>query len=116
MVKNGGQILFLEPNEIDWIEAANYYSCLHVGSKKHLLRRSMSELDRDLDPNVFQRVHRSAIVNLARVHGMQLNRNGEHEVLLRTGSKLPISRRYRRRFQSALAATAGDLRGSSGGR
>ena len=115
MIKSGGQILFLEPNEIDWIEAANYYTCLHVGSKTHLLRRSMSELDRDLDPKVFQRVHRSAIVNLAQVRGVQLNCKGEHEVLLKTGSTLSISRRYRRRFQSALAAIAGDMKGSSGG-
>ena len=116
MIKSAGQVLFLEPNEIDWIEAANYYSCLHVGSKTHLLRRSMSELDRDLDPNIFQRVHRSTIVNLARVRAMQVNRNGEHEVLLRDGSTLPVSRRYRRQLHFAMATTAGDTKGPSGGR
>ncbi len=91
-VKSGGQILFVEPGDIDWIEAADYYACLHVGAKRHLLRRSMAELEQDLDPNVFCRLHRSAIVNLARVRGLQLNRSGEYEALLIDGSTLPISR------------------------
>ena len=102
-VKSGGQILFLELGDIDWIEAADYYACLHVGARTHLLRRSMSELEQDLDPNVFCRIHRSAIVNLTRVRGLQLNRSGEYEALLRDGRTLPISRRYRRHIQSAVA-------------
>ena len=102
-VKSGGQILFLEPGDIDWIEAADYYACLHVGARTHLLRRSMSELEQDLDPNVFCRIHRSAIVNLTRVRGLQLNRSGEYEALLKDGRTLPISRRYRRHIQSAVA-------------
>ncbi len=101
-VKSGNQILFLEPQDIDWIEAADYYACLHVGSRTHLLRRSMSELERDLDPNTFRRIHRSAIVNLARVRGLQLNHAGEYEVLLNDGITLPISRRYRRQIQSVV--------------
>jgi two-component system LytT family response regulator len=102
-VKSSGQILFVEPGEIDWIEAADYYACLHVGARRHLLRRSMSELEQDLDPNVFCRIHRSAIVNLARVRGLQLNGNDEYEALLADGSTLPISRRYRKQIQSAVA-------------
>ena len=106
-VKSGGQILFLEANDIDWIEAEDYYACLHVGARRHLLRRSMSELEKDLDPNAFCRIHRSAIVNLARVRALQLNRSGEYEALLNDGTTLPISRRYRRQIQSAVAANAG---------
>jgi len=104
-VKSGGQILFLEAEDIDWVEAADYYACLHVGARTHLLRRSMSELEQDLDPKTFCRIHRSAIVNLARVRGLQLNRSGEYEVLLSNGSTLPISRRYRRQIQSAIGAS-----------
>jgi two-component system LytT family response regulator len=103
-VKSAGQILFLQPADIDWIEAADYYACLHVGARTHLLRRSMSELEQDLDPSLFCRIHRSAIVNLARVRALQSNRHGEYEVLLDNGSTLPISRRYRRQLQSAVAA------------
>lgn len=106
-VKNAGQIVFLKPRDIDWIEAADYYACLHVGGKSHLLRRSMSELEQDLDPSVFCRIHRSAIVNLARVRALQLNRNGEYEVLLENGSTLPISRRYRKQLQTAVAGNQG---------
>jgi two-component system LytT family response regulator len=95
--------LFLKPAEIDWIEAADYYACLHIGSRTHLLRRSMSELEQDLDPSAFCRIHRSAIVNLSRVRALQLNSGGESEVLLDNGGTLPISRRYRRQLQSALA-------------
>jgi two-component system LytT family response regulator len=104
-VKSAGQTLFLKPAEIDWIEAADYYACLHVGTRTHLLRRSMSELEEDLDPGVFCRIHRSAIVNLARVRALQLNRDGESEVLLDNGSALPVSRRYRRQLQSALRSS-----------
>jgi len=103
-VKSAGQMLFLQPADIDWIEAADYYACLHVGARTHLLRRSMSELEQDLDPSLFCRIHRSAIVNLARVRALQSNRNGEYEVLLDNGSTLPISRRYRRQLQSAVTA------------
>ena len=104
MVKSSGQILFLEPGDVDWIEAANYYACLHVGARTHLLRRSMSELEEDLDPNVFCRVHRSAIVNLTRARAVQFNRGGEHEVLLDNGTTVPVSRRYWKRLHVAVAA------------
>src|SRR5215467_10364660 len=71
-VKSAGQVLFLKLAEIDWIEAADYYACLHVGARSHLLRRSMAELEQDLDPKAFCRIHRSAIVNLERVRGLEL--------------------------------------------
>jgi two-component system LytT family response regulator len=102
-VKTAGQVLFLEPADIDWIEAADYYSCLHIGAKTHLLRRSMSELEQELDPDVFCRIHRSAIVNLTRVRALQSSAGGEHEALLHNGTTLPISRRYRTQFQVKLA-------------
>src|SRR5271168_1566403 len=69
-VKSAGQVVFLRPSQIDWIEAADYYACLHVGPKSHLLRRSMAELEQELDRAVFCRVHRSTIVNLNRVRGL----------------------------------------------
>jgi two-component system, LytTR family, response regulator len=102
VIKSAGQILFLRISEIDWIEAADYYACLHVGSTTHLLRRSMSDLDRDLDPDIFCRIHRSAIVNLNRVRTLVLNEDGERDVLLENGMTLRSSRRYRRQLQSRL--------------
>jgi two-component system, LytTR family, response regulator len=102
IIKNAGQISFVKISEIDWIEAADYYACLHVGARSHLLRRSLSDLEEDLDPNVFCRVHRSSIVNLERVRGLKLTPDGDCEVLLDTGTSVRLSRRYRKQLQERL--------------
>jgi two-component system LytT family response regulator len=116
-VKGAGQVSFLKISEIDWIEAADYYSCLHVGARTHLLRRSMAELDQELDQAVFCRIHRSTIVRLDRVRGLKLNESGEYDVLLEDGTMLRLSRRYRKQLQSRLSArgTAAAERSSVGG-
>jgi two-component system, LytTR family, response regulator len=101
-IKGTGQVFFVKISDIDWIEAADYYTCLHVGTKTHLLRRSMSELDQELDPALFCRIHRSSIVNVARVEGLKLNPEGEYEVVLKHGIKLRLSRRYRKLVQERL--------------
>jgi two-component system LytT family response regulator len=113
VVKGTGQVWFVKLSDIDWIEAADYYSCLHVGRKTHLLRRSMSELEQELDANVFCRIHRSSIVNLDRVERIELDEDGEHEVLLNTGARLRLSRRYRKQLQSCLGEVGRRSRGSS---
>lgn len=102
-VKSAGQIHFLKLSEIDWIEAADYYSCLHIGPKTHLLRRSMAELEAELDPNLFCRIHRSAIVQIDRVKSLQINKIGEYDVLLNDNTTtLRLSRRHRKHLQSRL--------------
>lgn len=106
VIKETGQVRFIKTSEIDWIEAADYYACLHVGNKTHLLRRSMAELEQDLDPNSFCRAHRSSIVNLDRVDRIELNEDGEHDVLLKGGVRLRLSRRYRKELQARLATAA----------
>jgi two-component system LytT family response regulator len=100
-VKSLGQVFFVKVAEIDWVEAADYYACLHVGSKTHILRRSMSDLERDLNPANFCRIHRSTIVNLDRVRALQLDKDGDSEVLLGDGTKLRLSRGYRDAFRKA---------------
>src|SRR5215470_13240631 len=101
-IKNAGEVSFVKIADIDWIEAADYYACLHVGAKSHLLRRSLSELEEELDPLPFCRIHRSTIVNLDRVQSLKLNQEGEYDVLLRPGTVLRLSRRYRKQLQSRL--------------
>jgi len=101
-IKSAGQVSFLRISEIDWIEAADYYACLHVGPKAHLLRRSMGELEQELDEKMFCRIHRSTIVNLERVRGLKVNEDGEYDVLLDNGAKLRMSRRYRKELQARL--------------
>ncbi len=105
VVRSQGQVLFLNVADIDWIEAAGYYACLHVGSDTHVLRRSLSELQQDLGEHRFTRIHRSIIVNLDRVRGLQLQEGGEYEVVLRSKVRLRLSRRYRKQLQVRMGAT-----------
>ena len=102
-VKGTGQVWFVRLSEIDWIEAADYYACLHVGARSHLLRRSLMELERELQGSVFCRIHRSTIVNLERVRALATNADGDYDVLLEDRTSLPVSRRHRRRLQEQLA-------------
>ena len=102
VIKSPGAVSFVKVSEIDWIEAADYYACLHVGAKSHLVRRSMADLEEDLDPKLFCRVHRSSIVNLERIRGLKLGEDGEYEVLLDNGLGVRLSRRYRKQLQERM--------------
>jgi two-component system LytT family response regulator len=102
MVKSASRVFFLKVDEVDWIEAADYYVKLHVGRKGHLLRESMSDLEGRLDPEKFLRIHRSSIVNLDRVKEMHPLFNGEYVVLLHDGTELKLSRSRREQLQQLL--------------
>jgi two-component system LytT family response regulator len=102
-VKELGRIVYIEQDDIEWIEAADYYVCVHVAERSHLLRRSMTELERELDEGLFSRVHRSVIVNLSRVRALELG-DSDCSVVLKSGTRLPLSRRYRKQVQARLAA------------
>jgi two-component system LytT family response regulator len=104
VVKNRGQVLFLNVADIDWIEAAGYYACVHAGGDTHIIRRTLSELERDLGDAAFVRIHRSIIVNLDRVHGLELQNGGEYEVVLKSKVRLQLSRRFRKRLQERMGA------------
>ena len=102
VVRSRGRVLFVSVADIDWIEAAGYYACLHVGSDTHILRRSLSELEQDLGDEKFVRIHRSLVVNLERIRGLELQTGGEYEVVLKSRVRLRLSRRYRKRLQDRL--------------
>jgi len=102
VIKERGQLLFLPAADIDWIEAAGYYACLHIGNATHVMRRTLSELERDLGTERFVRIHRSIIVNLDRIRGLELQQGGEYEVVLKTQVRLRLSRRFRRALQDRL--------------
>jgi two-component system, LytTR family, response regulator len=102
-IKSIGQILFVRMSEIDWIEAADYYASLHVGTRTHLLRRSMAELEQELDATDFCRIHRSTIVKIDRIRSLELNENGDYDVLLNDDTRLRMSRTYRKTLQSRLS-------------
>jgi len=101
-IKNAGEMLFLKISEIDWIEAADYYVCLHAGASTHLLRRSMNEVEEELGTGAFCRIHRSAIVNLERVRRLEVSEEGGTDVVLGNGTRLRLSRRYKKRLQGRL--------------
>jgi two-component system LytT family response regulator len=102
-VRLGTRTAFVRLDDVDWIEAADYYARLHVGGASHLLRETMDELEARLDPRRFVRVHRSAIVRVDRVRELRAVAAGRHEVVLRDGTRLPLSRSRRERVERALA-------------
>ena len=104
MVKSRGQVLFLSVTDIDWIEAAGYYACVHAAGVTHVIRRTLSELERDLGAERFIRIHRSIIVNVERIQGLELQPGGEYEVVLKSKVRLQLSRRFRKRLQDRMAA------------
>src|SRR5580698_5088303 len=104
VVRSRGEVLFVNVADIDWIEAAGCYACLHVGNDTHIMRRTLSELERDLGEEKFIRIHRSTIVQLDRIHGLELQSGGDYEVVLRCKSRLRLSRRFRKRLQDRLRA------------
>lgn len=108
VIKSAGQVSFVRISDIDWIEAADYYAGVHVGPRTHLLRRSLADLEQELESSRFCRVHRSAIVNVDRVRALQLNSNGEYNVVLENGSELRLSRRFRKHLQQRLAGMVTD--------
>lgn len=102
MVKCSGEIFFLKPTEIDWIEAEGDYMKFHVGGKSHLMRETMARLEARLDPKRFVRIHRSTIVNLDCVRKLSPSFVGEYAVVLTDGTKLELSRGYQDRLQTHL--------------
>ena len=102
VVKSGGRLFFLRAEEIDWIEAAGNYVRLHLGEEAHLFRETMTRMEARLDTRRFVRIHRSRIVNTERIKELQPWFNGEYVVVLRNGTRLPLSRGYRDKLQEQL--------------
>jgi two-component system LytT family response regulator len=102
MVKSAGRIYFVRIADIDWIEAAANYVRLHVGKEDHLLRDSLSALEKKLDPARFVRIHRSTIVNVERIRELQPVFHGDYVVILHDGTELPVSRSCRDNLGKSL--------------
>lgn len=102
LVKSSGEILFLRPEEIDWIEAEGDYMKFHVAGKSHLMRETMAKLEARLDQRRFVRIHRSIIVNLDRVRKLSPSFGGDYQVVLQDGTSLKLSRGFHDRLSSLL--------------
>jgi two-component system LytT family response regulator len=94
--------LLLDTSEIDWIQAEDYYAAVYALGKRHLIRESLASLEERLDPASFVRVHRSAIVRLDRVRELRSTALGEWVVVLRDGTRVPVSRRRREQVGEAI--------------
>jgi two-component system, LytTR family, response regulator len=105
-IKADGKVSLLAVDEVDWIEAADYCVRIHAAGRVHLLREPMKDLERRLDPRRFFRVHRSAIVNLARVRELHPYFRGESIVALADGTRLRLSRARRERLHALLGVPA----------
>lgn len=103
-IKAGGKFIFIELDEIDYIEAAGNYLCVHVGPKEYLTRETMNSCEAKLQASNFVRIHRSVIINRNRVKELKPWFTGEYIVVLSTGKELTLSRGYRDRLQLLLAA------------
>jgi two-component system LytT family response regulator len=102
MIKVSGRVVLLKVDEIDFIEADGNYAKLHVGSKAHLLREKMNDLEERLDPAKFVRIHRSIIVNLDRIKELHPHFNGDYIVVLEDGRQLRLSRTRREHLEARL--------------
>src|SRR5919202_5517193 len=102
-VKSGPRVLLVRVADIDWIEAAGNYVRLHVRAESHLLRESMKNIEAKLPPNMFLRIHRSAIVNIDRIRELQPWFHGEYVVILRDGTRLIASRAFCGRLHELLS-------------
>lgn len=101
LIPTPGGELVLEPDEIDWIEADDYYAAIHASGRRHLIRESLASLEQRLDSSRFVRAHRSAIVNIDRVRELRREAN-ETFLVLRNGMRVPVSRRQREQVAGLL--------------
>ena len=101
-VKKNGALLFLKIGEIDWMEAADNYVVLHRGRETFMVRATMADLESKLDPSLFVRIHRSAIVNLDRVKELRPWFRGDYRIILGDGTQLTLARSQRGNLEARL--------------
>jgi two-component system, LytTR family, response regulator len=101
-IRNGRETVRVPISAIEWVDAAGDYLCIHASGNTHILRATMREMENLLDPRLFQRVHRSTIVNLTRVKSLRAHMNGEYFLRLDGGQELKLSRTYRDKVEYFL--------------
>ena len=98
-IRDGAETACVDVDQIDWIDAAGDYMCVHADGNIYVLRGTMKHLEEVLNPETFVRVHRSAIVNRHRVTSMRAHRNGEYFLQLGGDTELKLSRKYKKSIQ-----------------
>jgi two-component system, LytTR family, response regulator len=101
-VQSAGKTVFVNVEDIDWIQAAENYVELHAGRASYLLHVTMNTLEKSLDPEILLRIHRSIIVNLVRIKNLQPGAHGEYVITLRDGARLQSGRTYSSRLRALV--------------
>jgi len=101
-VKLRDRVIVIDLVDVDWIKAADNYVTLHVGGTAYPARETMSRLERELDPERFVRIHRSAIVQVDRIKELLPDFHGDFAVVLRDGTRVTLSRTYRSKVEAIL--------------
>jgi two-component system LytT family response regulator len=94
-IKDGGRTTWVPQDQIEWIDAAGDYMCVHAEGETYILRKTMKDLESELDPELLQRIHRSTIVNINCVKEMRSHINGEYFLTLESGHTIKLSRTYK---------------------
>ena len=103
VVRTGGKTVFIRADEIEWVEASGNYVRLHANGQPYVLRDSMKNMETKLDPDMFVRIHRSAIVNVDHIRELEPYFHGEYVVILRDGTRLMASRVFSDRLYRLIA-------------
>jgi len=102
VIKANGRVVFLDLDNIEWVEAAANYVRLNVGKESYLFRETISRISERLDANHFVRIHRSTIVNVRKIKELIPVNSGEYVVVLKSGRELSCSRGYRAALQGIV--------------
>ena len=102
LVRTGGNVHVIEPEDIAWVDADGDYVTLHADGKAHLLRESLRNMEERLRPHGFHRIHRSTLVSIKRIRTLAANENGDYDVVLNDGTRLKVSRSYKDALFAAL--------------
>lgn len=101
-IKDGSEVTRVPIDIIQWVDAAGDYMCVHTEEGMHIMRKTMKELEKELNPAVFVRVHRSAITNIKYVKKLVSHVSGEYHVILQNGTELKVSRSHRDKVKAAM--------------
>ncbi len=94
-IRDGGRTTWVNQDDIEWIDAAGDYMCVQAKGVTYIMRKTMKNLEKKLDPGILQRIHRSTIVNVHQVREMESHINGEYFLTLVSGHRVKLSRTYK---------------------
>jgi len=94
-IRDGGRTTWVNQDDIEWIDAAGDYMCVQAQGTTYIMRKTMKELEKELDGGILQRIHRSTIINVRLVREMESHINGEYFLTLESGHRVKLSRTYK---------------------